>query len=72
LIYFLNVLDLPSMKLSMIYKRLVKICPAEDVRKFIYMMIKLKHKIDDNIWSWDEVMEYEIDFIGKTTVNYTI
>jgi hypothetical protein len=72
LIYFLNVLDLPFMKLSMIHNRLRKVCSDDEVRQFIYMMIKLKHKIDDKIWSWDEAMEYEIDFINKTTVNYTI
>lgn len=72
LIYFLNILDLPFMKLSMIHNRLRKVCSDDDVRQFIYIMIKLKHKIDDGIWSWDEAMEYEIEFINKTTINYTI
>jgi hypothetical protein len=42
--------------------------------KFIYKLLKLKFKQKNKLWSWDELMTYEIDYDPEitTTTTYTI
>ncbi len=42
--------------------------------KFIYKLLKLKFKQKKKLWSWDELMTYEIDYDPEitTTTTYTI
>ena len=41
---------------------------------FIYKLLKLKHKQKHRIWSWEELMTYDIDYDENitTTTKYTI
>ena len=41
---------------------------------FIYKLLKLKFKQKNKLWSWDELMTYEIDYDPEitTTTTYTI
>jgi len=41
---------------------------------FIYKLLKLKHKQKHRIWSWEELMTYNIDYDPEitTTTKYTI
>lgn len=42
--------------------------------KFIYKLLKLKFKQKKKLWSWDELMTYQIDYDPEitTTTTYTI
>jgi hypothetical protein len=59
----------------LLYNKLTK--GGYDKRKsnvFIYKLLKLKHKQKHRIWSWEELMTYEIDYDPEitTTTTYTI
>ena len=42
--------------------------------QFIYKLLKLKHKQQNKLWSWEEMCEYNIDYDSEitTTTKYTI
>ena len=42
------------------------------VNSFIYSFLKMNHKCDKGIWSWNEIEEYDIqlDKIKETTTKY--
>lgn len=59
----------------LLYNKLTK--GGYDKRKsnvFIYKLLKLKHKQKHRIWSWEELMTYDIDYDENitTTTKYTI
>ena len=43
------------------------------INKFIYSFLKLNHKTEKGMWSWNEIEELNIDFnqIKTTTTKYT-
>ena len=42
------------------------------INTLFYTIMKYKHKIDTKIWSWNEIIEYDIpmDMIEKTTTKF--
>lgn len=60
--------------LSKCIKKLIeKGCIKKEVNKFFYRYLKMKYKMDNGLYSWNEIEEFDIplDSIKKTTTKYT-
>lgn len=46
----------------------------KEINNVFYYFLKLDHKIEKGIWSWDEADEFDIDWenIKKTTTSWTL
>jgi len=42
-----------------------KINNPKKTNKFIYQFLKLQYKSENNMWSWNEIMDYDIDNYEK-------
>jgi hypothetical protein len=79
-VFFLNqfiqgTLEFKAYGVKLLYEKLVKggYCKLK-TNRFIYAVLKLKHKTKEGLWSWAEIDEYDIPLenIKKTTTKYTI
>ena len=54
-------------------KLLVEKIPEKHINNFFYTFLKMQHKTDNGLWSFNEMMEMDIDFedVKKTTTKYT-
>ena len=43
------------------------------INKFIYSFLKINHKSEKGIWSWNEIEEWDIPFdkVKKSTTKYS-
>lgn len=79
IVYFLNcylqgILE-HKKGLTLLYKKIVGggYCKKK-TNRFLYQLLKLKHKTKYKLWSWNEMIDFNIDYDPsiKTTTNYTI
>tara|TARA_Y100000401_G_scaffold33663_1_gene25036 strand:+ start:3269 stop:3643 length:375 start_codon:yes stop_codon:yes gene_type:complete len=48
-----------------------KMIDKKKIKKFIYQFLKLNHKSKNNLWSWNEIEEYDISFDWDNKINFT-
>jgi hypothetical protein len=48
-------------------------CNKEKVNKFFYNYLKMKYKMDNGMWSWNEIEEFDIPLeeIKKSSTKYS-
>ena len=50
-----------------------KDCNKKEVNKYFYRYLKMKYKMDNGLWSWNEIEEFDIPLeeIKKTSTKYS-
>ncbi len=77
-VYFFNVyiqcLLEHKLGVSLLYKRLTQRgYDSKKANKFIYKVLKLKHKNKYKLWTWNEMVEYDIEYDPEIkTTKYSI
>ena len=48
-------------------------CDKQKVNKYFYHYLKMKYKMDNGLWSWNEIEEFDIplEAIKKSSTKYT-
>jgi len=73
MIYLIQALTKEHKGVSLIYNKLVNAgINKKKANRFIYSFLKINHKTNKGIWSWNEIEEFNIDCnkIKNTTTTY--
>jgi len=73
MLYLIQALTKEEKGVKLIHNKLINAgIDKKKVNKFIYDFLKMNHKCDTGLWSWNEIEEYNIDIdkVKTTTTKY--
>lgn len=71
-VYFLKSMLNVKGGVSKLYNILSKkVKSKKKINNFIYKFLKLDYKCENNMWSWNEIEDYNIEFDWDKPINFT-